>query len=92
MDVETLDFHNRTNEEAPEESIPLAPVPSDPTDPSESDEEIEDEDVPLGSAPSDSTEAPKTGDNNVFMSMIIGALALIAMATLVLNKKKFFID
>jgi LPXTG-motif cell wall-anchored protein len=65
---------------------------TDSTEPSEPDEEIEDEDVPLGSAPSDSTEAPKTGDNNVFMSMIIGALALIAMATLVLNKKKFFID
>ena len=91
MEVEALDFHNRTNEEAPEESIPLAPVPSDPTDPSESDEEIEDEDVPMGSTPSDSTEVPKTGDDGVFLSVIIGAQALVAMAVLVLNKKKYFI-
>ena len=90
MDVETLDFHNRTNEEAPEESIPLAPMPSDPTDPSESDEEIEDEDVPLASAPANPNEAPKTGDDSgVFKSMIVGAMALVAMAVLVLNKKKY---
>jgi LPXTG-motif cell wall-anchored protein len=54
--------------------------------------EIEDEDVPLGSNPSDSVDVPKTGDNGVFMNMIIGALALVAMAVLVLNKKKYFID
>lgn len=58
----------------------------------EPDEEIEDEDVPLGSDPSNSTEVPKTGDNGVFMNMIIGALALVAMAVLVLSKKKYFID
>ena len=46
----------------------------------------------MGSTPSDSTEVPKTGDNGVFMNMIIGALALVATAVLVLNKKKYFID
>ena len=49
---------------------------------------IEDEDVPLAPGPS----VPKAGDNSVFRSMIIGTLALVAMAVLVLNKKKYFID
>ena len=72
-------------EELEDPSTPMGPEPSEP------DEEIEDEDVPMGSNPSDSTEVPKTGDNGVFMNMIIGALALVAMAVLVLNKKKYFI-
>ena len=54
------------------------------------DEEIEDEDVPLASAPANPNEAPKTGDDSgVFMSMIVGTMALVAMAVLVLNKKKY---
>ena len=54
------------------------------------DEEIEDEDVPLASAPANPSETPKTGDDSgVFKSMIVGAMALVAMAVLVLNKKKY---
>ena len=45
----------------------------------------------MGSTPSDSTEVPKTGDDGVFLSVIIGTQALVAMAFLVLNKKKYFI-
>ena len=62
----------------------------DPSTPMGPDEEIEDEDVPLASAPANPNEAPKTGDDSgVFMSMIVGTMALVAMAVLVLNKKKY---
>ena len=53
--------------------------------------EIPDEDVPLDPNPSDPEDVPQTGDNGVFMTMIICALALVAMAVLGLNKK-YFID
>ena len=85
-----------------DEDAPLGSSPSEP------EEEVEEEDVPqgsspaasgevienesYGSAPSSSTSVPKAGDNSVFRSMIIGTLALVAMAVLVLNKKKYFID
>ena len=89
-------------EEIEDEDAPLGSSPSEP------EEEVEEEDVPqgsspaasgevienesYGSAPSSSTSVPKAGDNSVFRSMIIGTLALVAMAVLVLNKKKYFID
>ena len=53
--------------------------------------EIPDEDVPLDPNPSDPEDVPQTGDNGVFMTMIICALALVAMTVLGLNKK-YFID